>query len=120
MFQRKLSPRTSRSIYLRSITSQARSYTSFLVCQHNTSPYTFLTPSFFLATPPPEDLYTDMVVPNDTPLNYTFPASKLTATQAPGGSYKVVDTQLFPASTTICAVEVTVEVGGMRCVFSLY
>ncbi|KAG8216718.1 putative oxalate decarboxylase/oxidase [Butyriboletus roseoflavus] len=69
----------------------------------------------FPSTPPPEDVYSDMVVPNNTPLNYTFPSSKLAATQAPGGSYKVVDTRLFPASTTICAVEVTVEVGGMRC-----
>ncbi|KAH0835871.1 RmlC-like cupin domain-containing protein [Lanmaoa asiatica] len=68
----------------------------------------------FPSTPPPEDLYSDMVVPNNTPLNYTFPSSKLSATQAPGGSYKIVDTQLFPASTTICSVEVTVEVGGLR------
>lgn len=58
-----------------------------------------------------------MVIPNDTPLNYTFPMSKMEATKAPGGSYKVVDTRLFPASTTICAAEVTVEVGGMRYVY---
>jgi oxalate decarboxylase/phosphoglucose isomerase-like protein (cupin superfamily) len=68
----------------------------------------------FSATPPPEDVYSDMVIPNDTPLNYTFPMSKMNATSAPGGSYKVVDTRLFPAATTICAAEVVVEVGGMR------
>lgn len=60
-----------------------------------------------------------MVVPNNTPLNYTFPMSKLSATNAPGGSYKVVDTQLFPAATTICVAEVTVEVGGMRYAYSI-
>lgn len=60
-----------------------------------------------------------MVVPNNTPLNYTFPMSKLNATKAPGGSYKVVDTRLFPASETICAVDVHVEVGGMRYVISI-
>lgn len=59
-----------------------------------------------------------MVIPNNTPLNYTFPLSKLTPTKAPGGTYKVLDTKLFPASTTICAVEVIVDVGGMRYVYS--
>ncbi|KAG6377574.1 putative oxalate decarboxylase/oxidase [Boletus reticuloceps] len=68
----------------------------------------------FPGTPPPEDVYRDMVIPNNTPLNYTFPLSKLDATKAPGGSYKVIDTRLFPASTTVCAADVTVEVGGMR------
>lgn len=70
-----------------------------------------------LGVPPPDDVYSDMVIPNDTPLNYTFPMSKMIATSAPGGSYKVVDTQLFPASATICVAEVTVEVGGMRYVY---
>ncbi|KAF8137295.1 putative oxalate decarboxylase/oxidase [Boletus edulis] len=63
----------------------------------------------FPAAPPPEDVYKDMVIPNNTPLNYTFPLSKLETTKAPGGSYKVIDTRLFPASTTICAADVTVE-----------
>lgn len=47
---------------------------------------------------------------------YTFAMSQVNATQAPGGSYKVVDSRTFPASTTVCGVEVTVEVGGMRFV----
>ncbi|KAF8548081.1 putative oxalate decarboxylase/oxidase [Imleria badia] len=68
----------------------------------------------FPSTPPLEDIYSDMVIPNNTPLNYTFPLSKLPVTNAPGGTYKVIDTRLFPASTTICAAEVIVEVGGMR------
>ncbi|KIK93423.1 hypothetical protein PAXRUDRAFT_829015 [Paxillus rubicundulus Ve08.2h10] len=68
----------------------------------------------FPSAPPPEDPYTEMAVPNDTPLAYTFPMSKVNATPTPGGSYKVVDSRTFPAATTICSAEVTVEVGGMR------
>lgn len=68
----------------------------------------------FPSAPPPEDPNAEMTVPNDTPLAYTFPMSKVNATPAPGGSYKVVDSRTFPAATTICAAEVTVEVGGMR------
>lgn len=55
-----------------------------------------------------------MVVPNDTPLAYTYAFSKVNGTQASGGTYKVVDIRTFPAATTICAAEVIVEVGGMR------
>jgi hypothetical protein len=85
---------------------------------HFTFSLTLLTRLFFfLATPPLEDIYSDMVIPNNTPLNYTFPLSKLPVTNAPGGTYKVIDTRLFPASTTICAAEVIVEVGGMRYVY---
>jgi hypothetical protein len=57
-----------------------------------------------------------MVVPNDTPMPFTFAMSQVNATQAPGGSYKVVDSRTFPVSTTVCSAEVTVEVGGMRFV----
>ncbi|KAH7887032.1 putative oxalate decarboxylase/oxidase [Phlebopus sp. FC_14] len=69
----------------------------------------------FPSAPPPEDATSDMVVPNDTLYAYTFAMSKVTPSPAPGGSYKVVDSRTFPAATTICAAEVTVEVGGMRC-----
>lgn len=55
-----------------------------------------------------------MVVPNDTPLAYTYPFSKVNGTQESGGSFKVVDTRTFPAATTISAADVLVEVGGMR------
>ncbi|KAG2156745.1 putative oxalate decarboxylase/oxidase [Suillus bovinus] len=68
----------------------------------------------FPSTPPPENIESDMVIPNDTPMPYTFAMSQVNATPAPGGSYKVVDTRSFPAATTICSAEVTVEVGGMR------
>jgi oxalate decarboxylase/phosphoglucose isomerase-like protein (cupin superfamily) len=57
-----------------------------------------------------------MVVPNDTPMPFTFAMSKVNATQTAGGSYKIVDTRTFPVSTTVCSAEVTVEVGGMRFV----
>ncbi|KAL4067020.1 RmlC-like cupin domain-containing protein [Scleroderma yunnanense] len=68
----------------------------------------------FPSAPPPPDVATDMVVPNDTPLAYTYPFSKVNGTQSSGGSYKTVDTRTFPAATTICAADVIVEVGGMR------
>lgn len=69
-----------------------------------------------LAAPPPDNVESDMVIPNDTPIAYTFAMSQVNATQANGGSYKVVDSRTFPASTTVCGAEVTVEVGGMRFV----
>lgn len=68
----------------------------------------------FPSAPPPEDVTADMVVPNDTPLAYTYPFSKVNGTQESGGSFKVVDTRTFPAATTISAADVLVEVGGMR------
>ena len=36
------------------------------------------------------------------------------ATSLPGGSVKIVDSHIFPASVTIAAAEVTVEPGAMR------
>lgn len=68
----------------------------------------------FPSTPPPLNIESDMVVPNDTPMPFTFAMSQVNATQASGGSYKVVDSRTFPASTTVCSAEITVEVGGMR------
>ncbi|KAJ8508295.1 hypothetical protein ONZ45_g9425 [Pleurotus djamor] len=68
----------------------------------------------FPSAPIPENINDDMVVPNDTPLPFTFPLSKVNATQKPGGSVKVVDSRTFNISKTIGAVEVEVNVGGMR------
>jgi len=48
------------------------------------------------------------------PNPFTFPLSKANATKLPGGSVKVVDSTTFKVSTTIAAVEVTVEPGAMR------
>ncbi|KAJ6558018.1 RmlC-like cupin domain-containing protein [Mycena capillaripes] len=67
-----------------------------------------------LASPPPEDVASDMVVPNNTPNPYTFELSKVAGTKKPGGSIKVVDSRTFKVALAISAVEVTVEVGGMR------
>jgi hypothetical protein len=39
---------------------------------------------------PPEDAESDQVVPNNTPLPYTFPLSKVKPTKPSGGSIKVV------------------------------
>ncbi|GAB1524030.1 hypothetical protein RhiTH_007182 [Rhizoctonia solani] len=47
-------------------------------------------------------------------LPYTFAASKINATEVPGGTVKVVDSRIFKVSKTIALAEVTVEVGGMR------
>lgn len=69
----------------------------------------------FPGIPPPADVDEDKVIPNNTPEPYTFALSKVNATQHSGGSMKIVDTRTFKVSKTICAVEVQVEVGGMRC-----
>ncbi|KAJ6542418.1 putative oxalate decarboxylase/oxidase [Mycena sp. CBHHK59/15] len=68
----------------------------------------------FPSSPPPDDVASDMVVPNDTPSPYTFALSKVVGVKKPGGSVKVVDSRTFTVAQTISAVEVTVEVGGMR------
>ncbi|KAJ7185741.1 RmlC-like cupin domain-containing protein [Mycena filopes] len=68
----------------------------------------------FPSAPPPENPESDMVVPNNTPEPYTFALSKVPGIKKPGGSVKVVDSRTFEVSKTISAVEVTVEVGGMR------
>jgi hypothetical protein len=72
--------------------------------------------SGFEASAPPEDAQSDRVISNNTPLPYTFPLSKMTSTKTSGGSVKVVDSRTFKVSTTVGAVEVEVNVGGMRLV----
>lgn len=67
-----------------------------------------------LAIPPPDDPKEDMVIPNNTPIPYTFKLSKVPATQKPGGTVKIVDSRTFNASKTIAAAEVTIEPGAMR------
>lgn len=67
-----------------------------------------------VASPPPDDVELDMVVPNDTPNPYTFLLSKVQPTKTSGGSIKVADSRTFKVSEKISAVEVEVEVGGMR------
>ncbi|UZJ53882.1 hypothetical protein CBS101457_003202 [Exobasidium rhododendri] len=44
----------------------------------------------------------------------TYKFSEQEATQLNGGSVKIVDSSNFPASTAICAAEVTIEPGAMR------
>ncbi|KAK1223018.1 hypothetical protein PQX77_014094 [Marasmius sp. AFHP31] len=48
------------------------------------------------------------------PQPFTFPFSKVEATQLAGGTVKIVDSRTFEVSTTIAAAEVTVEAGGLR------
>ncbi|KNZ78360.1 Oxalate decarboxylase oxdC [Termitomyces sp. J132] len=68
----------------------------------------------FPSVPPPEDPTADMVIPNNTPNPYVFPLSKSKPTKTPGGSVKLVDSRTFKVAEKISAVEVVVEVGGMR------
>jgi oxalate decarboxylase/phosphoglucose isomerase-like protein (cupin superfamily) len=70
----------------------------------------------FPGVPPPADVDEDKVIPNNTPEPYTFALSKVKPIQHSGGSMRVVDTRTFKVSKTIAAVEVSVEVGGMRYV----
>ena len=60
-----------------------------------------------------------MVVPNDTPLPFTYKFSAVKPVTMPGGSVKVVDSSTFKISQQISAVEVVVEVGAMRFVSNL-
>lgn len=76
--------------------------------------------SAYAANPPPVNIKQDRVIPNDTPIPYTFSWSQMNATTAPGGSYKIADSRSFHAATTICAAEIEVEVGGMRSVKLLF
>ena len=71
-----------------------------------------------VAPPPADNIEEDMVVPNDTPEPYTYAWSKVQGIQKPGGSIKYSDTRTFQVSRSISTTEVTVEVGGMRCVHS--
>ena len=67
-----------------------------------------------LAIPPPDDPKEDMVVPNDSPVPYTFKFSQVPALQKPGGTVKIVDSRTFTVSKTIAAAEVNIEPGAMR------
>jgi hypothetical protein len=70
----------------------------------------------FPAQTPPSNANDEMVIPNNTPEPYTFQLSKMKPTELNGGSVKIVDSTTFKVSKTIAAAELTVEVGGMRCV----
>ncbi|THV07830.1 oxalate decarboxylase [Dendrothele bispora CBS 962.96] len=48
------------------------------------------------------------------PQSFVFQLSQMNATQLSGGSVKIVDSTVFPVSTTIAVAEVTVEPGAMR------
>lgn len=54
------------------------------------------------------------MIPNNTPNPFTFLLSKVNATKTPGKSVKVVDSKTFWVAEKVSAVEVEVEVGGMR------
>ncbi|KAI0033640.1 oxalate oxidase [Vararia minispora EC-137] len=65
--------------------------------------------------PVPLDNATAVEDPQGAPPNpFTFPFSKLPATQLDGGTIKIVDSSTFKVSKTIAAAEVTVEPGAIR------
>ena len=69
---------------------------------------------------PPQDDAADVVSPNGVvPNPFTFPLSKVPATQLNGGTVKIVDSRTFNISKTIAAAEVTVEPGAIRSVYFL-
>lgn len=69
---------------------------------------------FMIGTPPLDDVESDQVIPNDTKNPYTFALSKVTPTITPGGSIKRIDSTSFTVAEKISAVEVSVNVRGMR------
>ncbi|GJJ10026.1 hypothetical protein Clacol_004252 [Clathrus columnatus] len=69
----------------------------------------------FPGTPPPpvnEDEVSDPQGHVSTPFSLAW--SQVSPTPLAGGSVKIVDSTNFPASLTIAAADVTVDVGGMR------
>lgn len=77
-------------------------------------PKLFLINPSLEAAPPPDDVNSDMVIPNNTPEPYTFAMSKVKGTKLNGGTVKVVDSTTFKVSKTIAVAEVTVEPGALR------
>ncbi|KAK7467477.1 hypothetical protein VKT23_004530 [Stygiomarasmius scandens] len=67
----------------------------------------------FPAAPPQSDTPPDSPQ-GQVPNSFVFELSKMNATQLSGGSVKIVDSTVFPVSTTIAVAEVTVEPGAMR------
>ncbi|KAJ3914555.1 oxalate decarboxylase [Lentinula edodes] len=68
----------------------------------------------FPSVVPPDDQQAPISPQGTIPQSYAFSLSSLNATQLSGGSVKIVDSTIFPISTTIAAAEVTVEPGAMR------
>ncbi|RPD82689.1 oxalate decarboxylase [Lentinus tigrinus ALCF2SS1-7] len=69
----------------------------------------------FPGSPPPSDLDAQVTSPRgQVPSPFIYKLSEINATQLDGGSVKVVDSTIFPVSTTISVAEVTVEPGAVR------
>ncbi|KAF7792076.1 hypothetical protein EIP86_003106 [Pleurotus ostreatoroseus] len=70
---------------------------------------------YIFPAPPPASANDAPVSPQGAvPSPFTFSMSTMNVTQLPGGTVKIVDSRLFPISTTTAAAEVTVEPGAMR------
>ncbi|VDB88705.1 unnamed protein product [Peniophora sp. CBMAI 1063] len=57
---------------------------------------------------PPEDPY------GQIPSPFTYAFSQVNASAAPGGTFKIADSTVFPIATKIAVAQVTVEPGAMR------
>ncbi|KAJ7149827.1 oxalate decarboxylase [Mycena crocata] len=68
----------------------------------------------FPSSPPPSDATAPDSPQGQIPNPFSFALSKVTPTQLPGGTVKIVDSTTFNVSTTIAAAEVTVEPGAIR------
>ena len=65
-------------------------------------------------TPPPKDIKSNEVIPNNTPEPYTYAFSQVEPMRKPGGTVKIADSSNFKVSSKIAVGEVVVDVGGMR------
>ncbi|KZV76410.1 oxalate decarboxylase [Peniophora sp. CONT] len=66
---------------------------------------------------PSEEPSTDTPVEDpygQTPIPFTYAFSQVNATTAPGGTFKIADSTVFPVATKIAVGEVTVQPGTMR------
>jgi len=79
------------------------------------------SPSSFLSqrtlSPRTEEPTSDVAVADPyggTPVPYAYNFSSEAVTQAPGGTFKIVDSSKFAVSTTIAVAEITVEPGALR------
>ncbi|KAJ6489076.1 oxalate decarboxylase [Mycena sanguinolenta] len=68
----------------------------------------------FPGTPPADDAVAPSSPQGGVPSSYSFAMSQINATQLSGGTVKIVDSTIFPVSTTIAAAEVTVNPGAIR------
>ncbi|KAF7375606.1 Oxalate decarboxylase [Mycena sanguinolenta] len=68
----------------------------------------------FPGTPPANNAVAPSSPQGEVTSSYSFAMSQMNATQLSGGTVRIVDSTVFPVSTTIAAAEVTVNPGAIR------